>query len=87
MRKSIIAKALYIAELIVSIIMSIVGTIIFPAWMRVVCHAEEMNNGQRIVALVIVLSVWVVWIAATNPITAICDAKRRYRCRTLPTIK
>ena len=85
MKKSI-AKALYIAELIVSIIMSIVGAIVFPAWIRLVYHAE-MNNGQRIVALVIVLSVWVVWIAATNPITIICDAKRRYRYRTRHTIK
>lgn len=81
MKKSI-AKALYIAELIVSIIMSMIGARIFPAWMRVVCHTEEMNNGQRIVALVIILAVWVVWIAATNPISAIYDAKKRYRRRT-----
>ena len=81
MKKSI-AKALYAIELIVSVIASIVGTIIFPTWMHVVCHAETMNNGQRIVALIIILAVWVVWIAATNPITIICDAKRRYRYRT-----
>ena len=80
MKKSI-AKALYAIELIVSVIASIVGAMIFPAWIRLVYHAE-MNNGQRIVALVIILSVWVVWIAATNPITVIYNAKKRYRYRT-----
>lgn len=80
MKKSI-AKALYAIELIASIVASIIGAVIFPAWMHVVCHAEDMNNGQRIVALVIIICVWVVWIATTNPITTIRDAKKRYRYR------
>ena len=81
MKKSI-AKALYAIELIVSIIMSIIGTIIFPAWIRLVYHAETMSNSQRIVALAIIICIWVVWIAATNPITVIYNAKKRYRYRT-----